>query len=65
MRAATKDQCFLKQGRDYFPAILELKVAFADPVRSWCFKHARQTFSETQKPTAMGAALMKTVTRTR
>lgn len=60
MCAATKDQGFLKQGRDYFCAILELKVAFADLVRSLCLKDARQAFSETQKSTAMGVALMKT-----
>lgn len=34
MRAAAEDQAFLKQGRDYFCAILELKVAFADPIGS-------------------------------
>lgn len=40
MRAATKDQGFLKEGRGYLGAILELKVAFADPVGSSCFKRA-------------------------
>lgn len=60
MRAAMKDQGCLKQGRHYFCAVLKLKVAFADPARSLCFKHARQAFSETHKPTAIDAALMKT-----
>lgn len=62
MCAATKDQGFLKKkkkGRGYFGAALKLKVAFADPGRSSCFKHARQAFREMQKPTAMGATLMK------
>lgn len=35
-------------------------MAFADPARSLCFTHARQAFSETQKPPAMDAALMET-----
>lgn len=57
MHAATKD---LKQGRHYFRAALELRVAFSDPGRSSCFKHARQVFTEMQKPSTMGAALTKT-----